>query len=334
MRYVSLKKLFIATTLMVCSILVGIAGFVVIEDYNLLDSVYMTAITLSTVGFREVEPLSDYGKLFLTVYILLNIVIFAYVVSTITTYVFEGEFQKIFKNLKFGREVNKLKNHVIVCGFGRYGSRACQELKRNKTPIVIIENDPDQLKLLEAEKSPVVSGDATLDGVLLQAAIKTARALITTLPHDADNVYITLTAKELNPDIMVISRATDQNSEKKLRIAGANRVVLPDILGALHMANFITRPYVIEFLEILNGVGDSELKLEEFKYAQLKDEYKDKTLRELDIKNNTGATVVGVKDSENGFSFGPKHDTQIGQKDVLILLGSDECLNRFKEYLN
>ena len=158
--------------------------------------------------------------------------------------------------------------------------------------------------------------------------------MITTLPHDADNVYITLTAKELNPGLMVISRATDHNSEKKLYRAGADRVVLPDILGALHMVNLITRPYVVEFLEILNGVGNSELKLEEFEYSQLKNKYKDKTLEDLDIRENTGAIVVGVKDPEQGFLFGPKHDTQIGQKDILILLGSENSLRLFKDYLN
>jgi voltage-gated potassium channel len=234
----------------------------------------------------------------------------------------------------FGREVKKLKNHVIVCGCGRHGSRACQELRRNNTPYVIIEKDPKQLELPEDEKSPAINGDATLDDTLSMAAIKNARALITTLPHDADNVYITLTAKELNPGLMVISRATDHNSEKKLYRAGADRVVLPDILGALHMVNLITRPYVVEFLEILNGVGNSELRLEEFEYSQLKNKYKDKTLKELDIRKNTGATVVGVKDSEQGFLFGPKHDTQIGQEDVLILLGSEDSLRLFKDYLN
>jgi len=197
---------------------------------------------------------------------------------------------------------------------------------------VIIEKDPERLELPDGEKSPVINGDATLDDTLSMAAIKNARALITTLPHDADNVYITLTAKELNPNLLVISRATDHNSEKKLYRAGADKVVLPDILGALHMANLITRPNVIEFLEILNGVRDSELKLEEFEYSQLKDKYK--TLKELDISKITGATVVGVKDHVQGFLFGPKHDTQIGQKDVLILLGSEDSLHRFKDYLN
>jgi len=130
MKYISLKRFFIAAGLLVFSLFSGIVGFILIEDYGLLDSVYMTVITLSTVGFKEVEPLSDSGKLFVAVYILLNIGIFAYVVSTITTYIFGGEFQKIFKNIMLGREVKKLKNHVIVCGYGRHGSRACQELKR------------------------------------------------------------------------------------------------------------------------------------------------------------------------------------------------------------
>ncbi len=334
MKYVSLRKLVIAAALLVFSLAMGASGFVVVEGYNFLDAIYMTLLTISTVGFNEVHPLSDAGKAFVTMYIMLNLGILAYVASTITTYSFEGEVQKIFKNIMFGREVKKMKNHVIVCGNGRHGSRACQELKKNNTSYVIIEKDPKRLEILDGGKSPVINGDATLDDTLLMAAIMNARALITTLPHDADNVYITLTAKGLNPELLVISRASDHNSEKKLYRAGADKVVLPDILGALHMANLITRPHVIEFLEILNGVRDSHLKLEEFEYSQLKDKYKDKTLKELDISKITGATVVGVKDHEQGFLFGPKYDTQIGQKDVLILLGTDDSLNRFKDYLS
>ena len=197
MHYASLKKFFIATGLLVFSLAVGVIGFIAIEDYKLLDSVYMTIITLSTVGFKEVEPLSDPGKLFVAVYILLNIGIFTYVVSILTTYVFEGELQKVFKNIMFGREVKKLKDHVIVCGYGRHGSRVCKELEKDKTPFVIIEKRAELLEFPDGEKPPAINGDATLDDTLTAAEIGKARALISTLPTDADNVFITLTAKEI-----------------------------------------------------------------------------------------------------------------------------------------
>ena len=332
MYYSALRNFFIAAGLLVFSLVVGVVGFIVFEDYTLIDSVYMTIITLSTVGFKEVEPLTDSGKLFVTVYILLNIGIFAYVVSTITTYVFEGEFKKIFRNIMFGRQVKKLKDHVIVCGYGRHGSRVCKELRKDKTHFVIIEKNADRLESPDGEKSLTIHGDATLDDTLVEAGIGHARALISTLPTDADNVFITLTAKGLNPAIRVIARASGRNSENKLYRAGANKVVLPDILGGIYMAHLITKPFVVEFLDILNGMGDDNLKLEDFTFNQLKEQFRNKSLSELDIGQVTGATVVGIKNEDRGFVFGPNHDTVIGESDVLILLGSDESIRRFKEY--
>ena len=304
----------------------------VIEGYSLLDSLYMTTITLSTVGYKEVQPLSDSGKLFVTVYIVLNIGIFAYVVSTITTYVFEGELQKVFKSLLFGREIKKLKNHVIVCGYGRHGSRSSKELAKSNTPFVVIEKDPEQLEFQEGEKFSAINGDATLDDTLIEAGINKARALITTLPHDADNVFITLTAKEINPAVTVIARASDRNSEKKLRRAGADRVVLPDILGGVHMAHLVTKPYVVEFLQLLNGMDDNQLKLEDYTTEQLREEYRNKTLGELNINATTGARVVGIKSSTHGFTFGPDPNTVIADDHVLILFGTKESLKKFDRY--
>lgn len=312
--------------------MVGVLGFVTIEGYGVLDGLYMTLLTISTVGFNEVHPLSPYGKAFAVVYIMFNIGIFTYVVSIITTYVFEGELNKIYKHIMFGREVKKMKNHVIVCGYGSNGSWACTNLKKNNMPVVIIEKDAEQLKNLPDDRTPAIHGDATLDETLKKAGIERAQALITSLPHDADNLYITMSAKEFNPDIIVVSRASDQYSEQKLHRAGADRVVMPDILGGMHMASLVTKPYVIEFLEILNGVGDSDLRLEEFSYQQLKSNYRNKTIKELNIRSNTGATVVGIKDNDRGFLFGPDVNSIIGPNDVLIVLGTEESIDKFSLY--
>ena len=328
----AIRKLTISAALLVISILGGVIGYVLVEDYNLVDAMYMTVITISTVGFNEVEPLSSSGKVFATVYILFNIGIFAYIVSTITTYLFEGELQKVFKNIINTREMKKLKNHVIVCGFGRHGSRACTELAKSRTPYVVIEKDAHLIETSKSMDLSAIVDDATLDDTLIEAGIQRARALITTLPHDADNVFITLTAKELNPAVKVISRASDRASEKKLVRAGADRVVLPDMLGGTHMAHLITKPYVIEFLEILNGMGDQKLKLEDYTFDQLREQYQDKSLEELDINNRTGATVVGIKSEEKGFTIGPTNDTVLGERDVIILLGSEESLKSFNQF--
>lgn len=332
MRSSGLRKFVISALLLFLSISIGISGFKLIEGYTLLDSVYMTVITLSTVGFKEVEPLSDSGKLFATLYILFNIGIFAYIVSTITKYLFEGELQKTFRNIMFGREVKRLKNHIIVCGYGRNGSRACLEFVKSNTPYLIIEKDSSNLEFSQDARPPVIVGDATSDDTLLEAGINRAYALITTLPHDADNVFITLTAKELNPAVRVIARASDRNAEKKLLRAGADRVVLPDILGGIYMAHLITKPHVVEFLDILNGLGDAKLMLEDYSVGKLKEEYKNKAISDLKVKENTGAVIVGIRSEVHGFIFGPEQNTVVRDNDVLILLGSEESLRRFNSY--
>lgn len=332
LTYPRLRKFFIAALLSVLSVLIGVLGFSMVEGYGFLDSLYMTLITISTVGYREVQPLSQEGKLFVVIYIMMNIGIFTYVVSIITTYVFEGELNKIYRHIMFGQQVRKMKNHVIVCGYGRNGSRACAELRRNGTPLVIIEKDAQQLGA--TDDYTVIQGDATLDETLKSAGIERAQALISTLPHDADNVFIAMSARDLNRGITIISRATDHHSEQKLLRAGADAVVMPDVLGGMHMANMITKPYVIEFLEILNGMGNSNLKLEEYSYDLFKPKFQNRTLEELSIRHQTGATVIGVKDNRKGFLFGPPKDTIIGPKDVLIVLGEEDQLELVKEYLN
>jgi voltage-gated potassium channel len=166
---------------------------------------------------------------------------------------------------------------------------------------------------------------------MTSAGIEHAKALITTLPRDAENVMITLTAKELNPKIFVVARAADEKAEKKLKRAGANKVVKPYNLAGIHLANMVTRPYVIDFLDLITGIG-GELKLEEFRFTQLKPEFKNKTIRELDIRNKTGGMVIGLKDPEHGFVFNPDPDTIIGEGDVLIVFGSKHSIANFRIY--
>lgn len=334
MNQTGIRKLLVAALLLILSLVTGIMGFHWFAGFGVLDSIYMTVITLSTVGFNEVEPLSDPGKVFATVYILFNIGIFAYIVSTITTYLFEGELEKIFKNIVTGRELKKIKDHVIVCGYGRQGSMVCEALTRSNTPFLVIERNAAILEQSHRAKLPAIIGDATEDNTLVAAGIDRARAMITTLPHDADNVFITLTAKEINPKVEVISRASDQNAEKKLKRAGADRVVLPDILGGTHMANLVTKPYVVEFLEVLNGMGTSNLKLEDCTYSQLKSEFRHKSLKDLRISERTGVTVVGIKTASSGFIFGPDPETLINENDVLIILGSEDHLKQFSTKYN
>lgn len=319
---------------MTLSIMTGIIGYMILEGYSMLDAFYMTVVTVSTVGFREVQPLSDAGKIFTSIYIISNLVFFAFLVSTIAKYIFEGELNKIYNTIMNGREVSKLRGHIIVCGYGRNGRRAAQELKNSRKKFLIIENDDHVLERFPdaAKKYSFFMGDATQDETLIDAGIRKANTIITTLPSDSENVFITLTAREMNPDIKIISRASDERVEKKLMRAGANHVVMPDALGGYHMAHIVTKPFIVEFVEMLSGFGSSEYMLEEVSYLHIKQDFRDKTLAELDIRKNTGATVFGFKDAKKGIIFNPDPRTKFSSDDILILLGKDDAIKEFKKH--
>ncbi|NJM94431.1 MAG: hypothetical protein HC842_07030 [Cytophagales bacterium] len=228
-----LRKLLYAFLLTLISLLVGTLGFMEIEKFRLSEAFYMSVITVSTVGFNEVEPLSDAGRIFTSFYILFNLGIFAYVISVITAYIFEGEFGKIYKRFKVDREVNKMREHVIVCGFGRNGMKACEELHRSKRQFVIIDRDAQLIEQQSAHYPfHFMLGEATADETLKSAGIERASNLIITLPNDAENVFITLTAKELNKNVKVISRASDPNSLKNSTEPAPTRLSCPTRLVA------------------------------------------------------------------------------------------------------
>ncbi|MEO0555714.1 MAG: potassium channel protein [Bacteroidota bacterium] len=328
----SMRRLVFASLLFVASIIIGAIGFMLLEGYTLLDSTYMSIQIFSTVGFNEIGPLSSSGKVFSIFYFTMNLGIFAYIVSVISSYLFEGELQKIFKNITSKREMEKLNDHIIVCGFGKNGAMAVRELIAAKKDFVVIERDGQVIEEVPEEKHiRFINGNAILDEVLIEAGIERATTVITALREDSDNVFITLTARELNPNIKIIAKATEVTSEKKLYRAGAAHVVMPDYLGGVHMAHLITKPYVIEFLDLISGVGGSKLELEEVSYNDLKDNYKNKTLKDLDIRNVSGATVIAFKDDLKGFLFNPHSTKQISEGDILILLGETEHIGKFKE---
>lgn len=328
-----MRSFIIAACFLIGSMLTGTLGYMWVEGYSLLDSFYMTMLIVSTVGFREVRPLTDDGKLFTSVYMVFNLGIFAYIISIISRYIFEGEFRKIFTTLMFSRKRKKLENHIIVVGYGRTGAKTCDELLKSDQKFVLIENSEAALKYIP--KNPpfqVITEDASNEETLIEAGVETARSLIITLPNDADNMLICITAKGLNPNLYIVARASEESAEKKLYRAGAAKVVKPFALGGIHLAHLITQPHVIEFLEVLTGITNQKLKLEEFKFEQLKEEYKNKTIRELDVRNKTGATVLGLKDHEKGFQFDPNSETIIRDGDILIILGSEQNIQNFKMY--
>ena len=325
-----LEKLVFAFTLFIVTIAIGLTRFSIIEDLDFINALYMTIITVGTVGFTEVKELSPAGRVFTSIYILINLGLFAYIVSVVSTYFFEGKLKSIFKSYRSGMEISKLKNHVIVCGFGRNGSRACEELARSKREFVLIEMNPDMQNIIPDSYKWVI-GDATKDDNLRLIRIDRAAVIIITTPSDAANVFITLTARHLNEKIKIIARASNAETEDKLYRAGADNVIMPDTLGGMFMAQLVTKPVVIEFLDLINGVSSTSYHLEEVGYDHLKAEFKDKTLEELNITKSTGVTVIGVKDNIKGLIPGPSPETFIGEDDFLIVLGSDTTLEKFRK---
>ncbi len=326
----NIRKLIQAILLLILSLVIGILGFHLIEGYNLTDAFYMSVITISTVGFSTVGALTESGKIFVSFFIIFNLVVLAYGISVVTMYIFEGGLRNILRKYKFDREIRKMKNHVIVCGYGRNGARACSELLQNAKNFIVIENNNETYSQIPPDKGiHAMLGDATFEETLKLAMVETADFIITTLPRDSDNVFIALTAKEMNPSIKIISRASDPHSEKKLERAGVDKVIMPDILGGLHMAQLITKPYVIEFLELLNGIGEYKLRLEEITWSELKEEFRDKTIAELHIRKETGVTVVAYKNKEQ-YSFNPGPETKLIKDTIIIIVGEEGQLDRFK----
>ncbi|MEM6317722.1 MAG: potassium channel protein [Bacteroidota bacterium] len=324
-----LYKFVIALGLFLLSLVIGILGFTFIEDYSLVDAFYMSIITVSTVGFTEVRELSTEGRIFTSLYIIFNLGVFTYIASVLTTYLFEGELRSVLKNIMTDREISKLRNHVIVCGYGRNGSQACKELMREGREFVVIDKDPSLRQPIPLKSNfQILDADATLDNSLILAGIERASEILITTPADADNVFITLTARELKPDITIIARASEKRTESKLYRAGANHVILPDHLGGVFMAQMVTKPVVIEFLDLLTSSSEDKenYKLEPIQYEDLKPQYRDKTLAELRIRSLTGATVIAVKDNIKGMIPNPSASTFIGVDDTMILMCSAESV--------
>lgn len=226
------KKILVPVFLLGIVLIVGILGYRFISGYSFVNAFYMTVTTVATVGYGEIEPLDTKGRMFTAFLIISSFGTFAYAVTSLTKFVIDGEFNSFFKTKRMSDAINKLNGHVIICGFGRNGKQASSVLKKNNKRFVVIENKSEVTgQMTHKYHELVITGDATQDEVLLHAGVKRASALITTLPNDADNLFIVLSARNLNADLTIISRASDDNSDVKLKIAGANNVIMPDKVG-------------------------------------------------------------------------------------------------------
>lgn len=320
---------------MLAVVAIGTIGFLILDPrYNFPDALYMTVTTIGTVGFREVHEPSVSMQYFIIFLIVTGFGTFAYTISSITSYVLSDEFRNSYRINTIMNSINNISGHVIICGYGRNGRQAAHVLKKHNRRFVVIEQKKDLTDELTHKHSHLVlNGDATQDEVLESAGISRAAALISTLPVDADNLFIVLSARSLNPKLTIISRASDDNSDKKLKKAGADNVIMPDKIGGAHMASLVLKPDVIEFVDHITGQGGPDINLEEITFENLPDHLRNKTIRDLEIRNKSGANIVGFKTAKGDFVINPNADTQLIPEGKLFVLGTPEQIAALKSLL-
>ncbi len=293
----------------------------------------MTMITISTVGFEEVRQLSPEGMLFTSFLIIISFGVFAYFVSSATKFVLDGEFRNLLKNRKMESILKNLKSHVIVCGFGRNGRQAVIDLLMHNERVIVIENteriieDEVNEDILKNKNFVYVHGDAVHEEVLLKCKIENAKALITTLPSDADNLFIVLTAREFNKEMTIISRASEDHSDLKLKRAGATNVIMPDKVGGTRMAKLVSQPDVIEFIESILLRSGVDVNIEELSCSNLDSDKLNKSIKDLNIRKVSGANLIGLKTKDNNFIYNPSPDLIITEHDKLFIMGTSEQID-------
>ena len=328
-----IRHLKISMMVLLALVSLGVTGYMTIEGWSLLDALYMSVITLGTVGFKEVHDLSPYGKLFTICLIIFGVSVLGYIVGSFAQIMFEGQIQRIIGRKKVEKLIDSLKDHYIICGFGRIGQLICKEFAAKPIPFLVIEKHPEVHEKLHHEEYLHLRGDATEDETLLRAGIKRAKGLISVVTSDSENVYITLTARGLNPDLYILARSGEEGSEIKLRRAGANKVVSPYVIGGGRMAQAILRPNVVDFIEIATGREHLELMMEEI-LIPAHSEFVGENLVSSGFRKETGTIIVGIKKGNGKMVFNPESHTRLEENDTLIVLGDPAAIHKLEELIS
>ena len=332
----SSRTLKIGIGLMVSIVTFGTVGYHLIEEMNILDSLYMTVITVSTVGFKEVgsEPLSPQGKIFTIGLIISSLGSLAYVGSNLARFVFDGELANYIKTYRVDKKIAKLKNHVIIVGYGRNGEQAAMELAEHGVDFVIVDKRDNVISRIRQHPELLyIKGDATHEDILEQVRINEARALIATTPNDADNVFVVLTARSMNPGLTVISRASELESQMKLKRAGATNVIMPERIGGQRMAKLVHQPDVVEFLEYILLQKTKDVSLEEVSCKSLAQQFVGKSIGDLKVREVSGANIIGIKISGARYVFNPDPKMILSRNDQLFVLGNPEQISKLREWM-
>ena len=315
---------------MLLVLLMGVLWYRFYADHNWLDAIYMTVITVATVGYREIHDPDDGTKIFTVLLIVFSIFIFAYSISVVTEYILARNALQQLKIKKMKKKIQQLSGHVILCGYGRNGKEAAAKLEAHERPFVVIEKEKKAIESREVEVL-YIEGNANDDQTLIDAGIEKASYLITALPDDADNLFIVLSARQLNKNLIIISRASKAASQKKLHLAGANKVVMPDKIGGDHMASLVVFPDMVEFLENFSVSSENSINLEEISIEDLSKNYQYKSILELNLRKKTGCTIIGYKKPEGGYIVNPEAEMKLASGSKLIVLGRPEQIQKLNE---
>jgi len=310
--------------LLLISCIGSVGYYLLLPGIGFADALYMTVITLSTVGYGEITPMTPEAKVFTIFFIMTSLIAFGYGIKELTQFVVtENIFEKI-KQKKIKKMRASLKDHTLICGYGRNGRQAAQRLINHNHPFVVIEQNAELAK--DQKKLNFIQGDARLDAILEQAQIHKAKSLIAALPNDVDNLFVVLSARELNPDLLIISRLTEISNRSKLKRAGANHIIMPDKIGGDHMASLLMVPDLIRFLEELSWLEEDSPNLEEVSIDALPKKYQQHTLSNLKIRQKTGCNVVGFRNAAGELIINPKASLRLESQSKLIVLGNGTAI--------
>lgn len=329
----SRRRLIGSLVLALVLLIAGTVGYVLIEKWTVTDALYMTIITVATVGYGEVRQLSPAGRIFTIFVIIFGVGNVAYLVGLFSRAMVEGSLERIMGRRKLEKQINQLSDHYVICGYGRIGRSIVKELAAGHVPVVIIESDPAIIQRIGEDGFLYVAGEATDDLNLLAAGIKRARGLVSVVSSDADNVFIVLTARAMREELFIVTRASEERSVAKLERAGADKVISPYHIGARKMAQAILRPNVTDFIEsTVHGQSGLGLAMEEILVTP-RSSLKDVTLRDSNIRRDLDLMIIAIKTADGRMIFSPSADESVRVGDVLIVVGKQENVERLIKLL-
>ena len=327
------RHLVFSISISILILVAGTIGYMAIEGWPLIDALYMTVITISTVGFKEVNQVGAEGRIFTIFLVFCGVGFSLYVAAAVVQFMVEGRIRIIMGRRRLSKKIDRLKNHYIVCGYGRIGRVLCRHLRKADIDVAVIEKSDDQVQVMDEDGILYIADDATDENNLLKAGIKRAKGLVAALATDTDNVFLVLTARQLAPELFIMARASERNAIIKLRAAGANTVQSPYVMGAMSMANRIIRPTVTSFLDLAFAQRHKDIQMEEIPVSAAS-ELVNVELKDSGIRQKYNLIIIAIKKPDGSMQFNPSYDAVINSDDTVIAVGEAESLQKLGWALN